>query len=133
MMPSSISLPVRMEHRTTTHSGRLISCRRPFIFIVYLPSFRINYSNNDARSEDLVAAIEVDRKLEKAWAGHPHHIIIDNHNGKSFDTKLEELVSSISYYVGLPSLTKASIKYILLEVSDPPLFCFMTHFPTDLY
>src|SRR5690349_13487288 len=74
--------------------------------IINLSYHILSYSNNDARSEDLLAAIEVDHKLEKAWAGHPHHIIIDNHNSKSFDAKLQELVGAISHHVGLPSLIK---------------------------
>lgn len=33
-------------------------------------------ANNQARYEDLEAAIELDKKLINAWVGHPHFSII---------------------------------------------------------
>ena len=39
--------------------------------------------NNVARYEDVPTARIVDNNLQKAWMGHPHHLIIDN-NGKNF-------------------------------------------------
>lgn len=35
-------------------------------------------SNNNARHEGVEEAKILDRKTQKAWNGHPHHVIIDN-------------------------------------------------------
>ena len=73
------------------------------------------YSNetNLTRLETIEEAIALDIKLQAAWSGHPHHAIIDNSNGKSFETKLEQLISTLASYVGLPSLTKRSKKFLI--------------------
>jgi predicted ATPase len=73
------------------------------------------YSNetNSTRLETMEEAAALDIKLQAAWSGHPHHAIIDNSNGKSFEKKLEQLISTLSSYVGLPSLTKRSKKFLI--------------------
>jgi len=73
------------------------------------------YSNetNSTRLETIEQAAALDVKLQAAWSGHPHHAIIDNSNGKSFEKKLEQLISTLSSYVGLPSLTKRSKKFLI--------------------
>ncbi len=73
------------------------------------------YSNetNSTRLETMQEAAALDIKLQAAWSGHPHHAIIDNSNGKSFEKKLEQLISTLSSYVGLPSLTKRSKKFLI--------------------
>ena len=40
-------------------------------------------ANNEARSESVQEAIELDKKLISAWVGHPHFSIIQN-NAASF-------------------------------------------------
>ena len=35
-------------------------------------------SNNNARHESVEEARSMDKKTQRAWNGHPHHIIIDN-------------------------------------------------------
>jgi hypothetical protein len=32
--------------------------------------------NNDARSEDLASAIQVDKNVQDVWSGCPHHYIL---------------------------------------------------------
>ena len=70
-------------------------------------------ANNEARHESAEEAIAQDRKTQQAWNGHPHHIIIDNRKQRAFERKMELLVSMMSGYVGLPSLTRRSYKYSL--------------------
>ena len=70
-------------------------------------------ANNEARHESAEEAIAQDRKTQNAWNGHPHHIIIDNRKQRAFERKMELLVSMMSGYVGLPSLTRRSYKYSL--------------------
>ena len=70
-------------------------------------------TNNETRHESIESAITQDRLTQNAWNGHPHHIIVDNHNGKSFEDKMNELASKISSFIGLPSFSRKSHKYIL--------------------
>lgn len=70
-------------------------------------------ANNRARSETIDDAKAIDKRTQTAWSGHPHHVIIDNDNGKSFDKKIQQLIGILSSYVGLPSLTKRSYKYLI--------------------
>lgn len=74
-------------------------------------------ANNQTRTETAEEARDQDLRTQKAWAGHPHHIIIDNHE-KTFDAKLQLLVAHISAFVGLPTLNKDAHKYILADVPD---------------
>ena len=75
-------------------------------------------ANNEARHETVEEAIAQDRKTQMAWNGHPHHVIIDNRKQRPFERKMELLVSMLSSYVGLPSLTRRSYKYRLKNVPD---------------
>jgi predicted ATPase len=70
-------------------------------------------ANNKARHETVEEAIAQDRKTQKAWQGHPHHVIIDNRNKRAFERKMELFVSMLAGYVGLPSLNRRSHKYSL--------------------
>ena len=75
-------------------------------------------ANNEARHESVEEAIAQDRKTQNAWNGHPHHIIIDNRKHRAFERKMELLVSMLSGFVGLPSLTRRSYKYELKTAPD---------------
>lgn len=68
-------------------------------------------ANNKGRSESMQAAKDQDRRTQDAWAGHPHHVIIDNRN--TFEQKIERLISLISRAVGLPSLARKAHKYLV--------------------
>lgn len=75
-------------------------------------------ANNAARHESISEAINQDRKTQMAWHGHPHHVIIDNRDNRTFERKMELLVQMLSGFVGLPSLTRRSHKYPLLAPPD---------------
>jgi hypothetical protein len=97
--------------------------------------------NNFARSESAEQAIKVDKRTQEVWAGHPRHIIVyvvfvyiampapcliiffysDNRNGRSFERKLEYLVSALAGMVGLPTVGRKSRKFPILEKFDPAL------------
>lgn len=55
--------------------------------------------NNSARTEGLETAKMLDKWIQKAWAEHPHHHIIDN-STKGFDNKLNRLYTQIITYLG---------------------------------
>jgi predicted ATPase len=74
--------------------------------------------NNQVRTESRDDAIQVDRRTQAVWLGHPHLYVIDN--STDFEGKLKRLVDIVSKLVGLPSnLQRRSAKF-LLKGSAPP-------------
>lgn len=53
-----------------------------------------------ANEEGLRIARELDKKVIKAWTGHPHLRVINNHD--DFENKLNRVLKEISKVVGLP-------------------------------
>ena len=53
-----------------------------------------------ANEEGLRVARELDKKVIKAWTGHPHLRVINNHD--DFENKLNRVLTEISKVVGLP-------------------------------
>jgi CYTH domain-containing protein/thymidylate kinase len=53
-----------------------------------------------ANEEGLRIARELDKKIIKAWTGHPHLRVINNHD--DFEAKLNRVLKEISKVVGLP-------------------------------
>ena len=53
-----------------------------------------------ANEEGLRIARELDKKVIKAWTGHPHLRVINNHD--DFENKLNRVINEISKVVGLP-------------------------------
>ena len=53
-----------------------------------------------ANEEGLRIARELDKKIIKAWTGHPHLRVINNHD--DFENKLNRVLKEISKVVGLP-------------------------------
>ena len=57
-------------------------------------------ANNKERSEGLEKARIVDKRVIRAWSGHPHLRVINNH--MDFDTKINRVLKEISSTLGLP-------------------------------
>ena len=57
---------------------------------------------NQARSETVDEAKDLDRKLINAWVGHPHFSIIQN-TSKTFQHKIDKTLSTVLNFIGLPS------------------------------
>lgn len=77
--------------------------------------------NNQARSETLEQAIDLDRRTRKCWLGHAHMYVLDN--STDFESKLQRLVNIVSKLVGLPTnLSKNSAKYLLRQRPNTALF-----------
>jgi predicted ATPase len=77
--------------------------------------------NNKVRTENVEEAIEVDRRTQKAWVGHPHLYVLDN--ATDFEGKMNRLIDVISNLVGLPSnLKRRSAKFLLKSMPDTYLF-----------
>ncbi len=72
-------------------------------------------SNNQARTETVEEAFELDDKLIAAWTGHPHFRVIDNTSG--FEEKMKKLVAEISSFLGEPEPYEIERKF-LIEYPD---------------
>jgi CYTH domain-containing protein len=69
-----------------------------------------------ANEEGLQLARDLDKKVNKAWTGHPHLRVINNHD--DFDTKLNRVILEISNVLGLPQPEMEERQYIV-EVTGP--------------
>ena len=80
-------------------------------------------ANNSTRyekadEEGLRIARELDKKVIKAWTGHPHLRVINNH--EDFDKKLNRVIKEISSVLGLPQPIQEERKYIVEVVGELP-------------
>ena len=91
----------------------------------------LNYytlDNNAVRTESPEEAIQLDRRTQNAWVGHPHLYVFDN--STDFEGKMNRLVDVISKIVGLPSnLKRRSAKFLLEPL---PLDDITKLFPADI-
>lgn len=73
-------------------------------------------NNNASRNEPadergLQIARMLDKKVIEAWAGHPHHRVINNH--EDFDRKLNRVIKEIANVLELPQPIEEERKYIV--------------------
>lgn len=68
-------------------------------------------SNNQARTETVEEAAEMDDKLISAWTGHPHFRVIDNTKG--FEKKMKHLIKEISSFLGEPEPYEIERKFLI--------------------
>jgi hypothetical protein len=68
------------------------------------------FANNDARSEGIAQAKELDAKLNKAWCMHPNFFYNDN-NVDSFAEKVQRAENFILKALGMPVSTDFHKKY----------------------
>lgn len=71
-----------------------------------------------ADEEGLRIARELDKKVIKAWTGHPHLRVINNHD--DFDRKMACVIKEIASVLGLPKQVTEERKYIVRIVGDMP-------------
>ena len=76
----------------------------------------IRYENAD--EEGLRLARELDKKVIKAWTGHPHLRVINNHD--DFDAKLNRVIKEISNVLGLPQRVQEERVYRVEIVGEIP-------------
>ena len=79
-----------------------------------------NNSNRyeQANEEGLKLARDLDKKVNKAWTGHPHLRVINNHD--DFDTKLNRVILEISNVLGLPQPDTEERQYIVELTGELP-------------
>lgn len=68
--------------------------------------------NNNARSEGVQMAIDLDRKIRKAWANHPNYFLINN-DVESFSHKIKLAEEYILKTLGYPIHTDFFTKYLV--------------------
>jgi CYTH domain-containing protein/thymidylate kinase len=71
-----------------------------------------------ADEEGLRLARELDKKVIKAWTGHPHLRVINNHD--DFEQKMNRVIREISNVLGLPQPVTEERKYIVKLVGELP-------------
>jgi len=69
-----------------------------------------------ADEEGLRIARELDKKVIKAWTGHPHLRVINNHD--DFERKMQRVLREISNVLGIPQPVTEERKYIV-ELTGP--------------
>ncbi|CAM9114381.1 unnamed protein product [Laminaria digitata] len=74
--------------------------------------------NNEARSESVEMATNVDARAEAAWLGHPRQMLFDN--STDFEAKMDRVTSAASRLVGLPCRPRKLCKFLLTK-PPPPL------------
>ncbi len=68
--------------------------------------------------EGLRIARELDKKVIKAWTGHPHLRVINNNN--DFTAKLNHVLKEIAHVVGVPQPIEEERKYIVEVIGELP-------------
>ena len=68
--------------------------------------------------EGLRIARELDKKVIKAWTGHPHLRVINNND--DFNAKLNRVLKEIAQVVGVPQPIKEERKYIVEITGELP-------------
>ncbi len=71
-----------------------------------------------ANEEGLRIARELDKKVIKAWTGHPHLRVINNHD--DFENKLNRVLNEISKVVGLPQPVQEERVYRIEVIGEVP-------------
>ena len=71
-----------------------------------------------ADEEGLRIARELDKKVIKAWTGHPHLRVINNHD--DFERKMQRVLREISHVLGLPQPVTEERKYLVEVTGELP-------------
>ena len=71
-----------------------------------------------ANEEGLKIARDLDKKVNKAWKGHPHLRVINNHD--DFDAKLNRVIMEISNVLGLPQPVTEERVYVVELTGELP-------------
>jgi CYTH domain-containing protein/thymidylate kinase len=74
-----------------------------------------SFETNSTRYETVEEAVNLDKRIIKAWTGHPHLRIIDN--STSFDEKMKRLIKEISFFLG-ESVSLEIERRLLIEYPD---------------
>lgn len=71
-----------------------------------------------ADEHGLQIARDLDKKVNRAWTGHPHLRVINNHD--NFDTKINRVLKEISNVLGIPQPAERERTYVVEIVGQLP-------------
>jgi len=71
-----------------------------------------------ANEEGLQIARDLDKKVNRAWTGHPHLRVINNHD--DFDAKIHRVLKEISNVLGIPQPIEEERTYIVEITGELP-------------
>ena len=71
-----------------------------------------------ADEEGLQLARDLDKKVNRAWTGHPHLRVINNHD--DFEAKMNRVLSEISNVLGIPQPIEDERTYIVEVTGELP-------------
>lgn len=77
--------------------------------------------NEPMTEEGLKIARSLDKKVIRAWNGHPHLRVINNHD--DFEAKMRRVLKEISSVLGLPQPIEEERKYIVEVTGQLPEDC----------
>ena len=77
--------------------------------------------DNEARHESREVAEKIDWKLRDAWNGHPKVYIIENHNVKNFEEKIQKVINTVTGFLGLRPPQQNQYKFIICGFNDEPI------------
>ena len=76
-------------------------------------------SNNNARSEGLELARELDQKTMAVWSAHPHFHVIPNVPGETFQQKVNRCIHAIEDYIKPCSSSLRTKRFLVSQVKFP--------------
>lgn len=68
-------------------------------------------ANNNARTESVKEAAELDDKIIASWTGHPHLRVINNE--VDFEEKMKNLIAEVTSYLGEPEPYEIERKFLI--------------------
>ena len=68
--------------------------------------------------EGLRIARDLDKKVNRAWTGHPHLRVINNHD--NFEAKINRVLKEIAGVLGIPQQMQQERKYIVKQCGELP-------------
>ena len=71
-----------------------------------------------ADEEGLQLARDLDKKVNRAWKGHPHLRVINNHD--DFETKMNRVLKEISNVLGIPQPIEQERTYVVEVTGELP-------------
>jgi len=99
----------------------LVDARDMYDGVIFLDSAAVGAeefyttANNDARSETVEQAQDINQKTLEAWIGTPHLGHIQNNSNQSFDQKIHQAIKHLARMLGEPEPLEIERKFVLHE------------------
>lgn len=74
--------------------------------------------NNQARSETVEFARDIDKNLQEAWIAHPNFVQINNSHFNNFQEKIDSVTKTVYKFLGLPTSVTFYKKFIVANPNN---------------